>query len=41
MATFAARLQELIGSSYTTIAANSYSDIFNTASAQLPPNCFI
>ena len=45
MATFAARLQELIGSSYTTIAANSYSDIFNTAVAEvadiLPPDLIV
>jgi hypothetical protein len=35
MATYAVRLQELIGSSYTTIASNSYSDIFNAAVAEV------
>ena len=34
-ATFAQRIEELIGSDYTTIAANSYVDLFNAAIAEV------
>jgi hypothetical protein len=35
MATFAQRIEELIGSDYTTIAANSHLDLFNAAVSEV------